>query len=115
MPVGEGLNTLVLDAEPTEVGALRRTPAGVAILEFRIAHLSRQIEAGLEREVRCELSAMLVGEAALSAQSLRPGQKLRLTGFLAARSARHTGLVMHVNTIELLEGTENGFQTQEER
>ena len=115
MPDGDRLNTLVLDGEPTEVGALRRTPAGVAILEFRVAHLSRQIEGGLEREVRCELAAMAVGDLALSAQGLRPGQKLRLTGFLAARSARHAGLVMHLNTIELLEGTENGFQTQEER
>lgn len=52
MPDGDRLNTLVLDGEPTEVGALRRTPAGVAILEFRVAHLSRQIEGGLEREVR---------------------------------------------------------------
>jgi len=110
-----GLNSLVLDAVLTEVGALRRTPANVPVQEFRVAHESRLIEAGLEREVRCELSAVVVGDSALSAQELRPGKQVRLTGFLAARSARHAGLVMHVNTIELLEGTENGFQAEEKR
>lgn len=108
-------NVLVLDGVIAECGVLRRTPAGMPALEFRVEHVSRQIEAGIERQVRCEVSALALGEAALSAQARRPGDSVMLTGFLAARSARHAGLVMHVNTIEILEGTENGFQTEEKR
>ncbi len=97
-------NALVLDGVIAECGVLRRTPAGMPVLEFSLEHVSRQIEAGVEREVRCEVSVLALGDAALSAQARRPGDKVRLTGFLAARSARHKGLVMHVNTIEILEG-----------
>ncbi len=97
-------NALVLDGVIAELGVLRRTPAGVAVLEFRVEHESRQVEAGIERDVRCEINARVLGEAALPLQSLRPGNRVALTGFLAARSARHKGLVMHVNTIEILEG-----------
>lgn len=94
---------------------MRRTPAGIPVLEFRIEHQSRLVEAGIEREVRCDMPAVAIGEIALKAQSLRPGKQLALTGFMAVRSARHRMPVLHVNTIEILEGTENGFQTQEER
>ncbi|MBB4012453.1 primosomal replication protein N [Niveibacterium umoris] len=73
-------------------------------LEFSLEHVSRQVEAGIEREVRCEVSALALGDAALAGQAYRPGDSVTLTGFLAARSARHKGLVMHVNTIEKLEG-----------
>ena len=97
-------NALVLDGVVAEIGTLRRTPAGVAVLEFRVEHESRQIEAGIERDVRCEINALMLGDVALQSQSLRPGNRVALTGFLAARSARHKGLVMHVNTIEILEG-----------
>ncbi|QSI75867.1 MULTISPECIES: primosomal replication protein N [Niveibacterium] len=97
-------NALVLDGVIAECGVLRRTPAGMPVLEFSLEHVSRQIEAGIEREVRCEVSVLALGDAALSAQARRPGDKVTLTGFLAARSARHKGLVMHVNTIEILEG-----------
>ncbi|MCL2656610.1 MAG: primosomal replication protein N [Betaproteobacteria bacterium] len=97
-------NALVLDGVIAEIGALRRTPAGVAVLEFQLEHASRQIEAGIERDVRCEVPALVLGDIALQSQALRPGKQVTLTGFLAARSARHKGLVMHVNTIEILEG-----------
>lgn len=107
-------NAWVLDAQIAETSALRRTPAGVPALEFRLAHQSVQIEAGQEREVRCEVAAIALGEVALRAQAFRPGDWVSLTGFVAARSARHTSPVLHVNTIEKLEGTENGFQTEKE-
>lgn len=94
------------------MAALRRTPAGVPALEFRLEHCSRQVEAGQEREVRCEFAVLAMGDAALKAQAFRPGEWVSVTGFFAARSARHSGLVLHVNTIEKLEGTENGFQTE---
>lgn len=97
-------NALVLDGVIAECGVLRRTPAGMPVLEFSLEHVSRHIEAGIEREVRCEVSVLALGDAALSAQARRPGDKVTLTGFLAARSARRKGLVMHVNTIEILEG-----------
>ncbi len=97
-------NALVLEGIVAEIGALRRTPGNVAVLEFRVEHESRQNEAGIERDVRCEIAALALGDLALQSQPLRPGNRVALAGFLAARSARHKGLVMHVNTIEILEG-----------
>ena len=82
------------------------------MIEFRLGHESRQTEADAPRRVECELSCVSVGQAALVLKGAAPGTGLRVTGFLAARSAKSRTPVLHVNTIEFVEGNENGFQTE---
>jgi primosomal replication protein N len=49
-----------------KLGVLRYTPAGVAIIEFTIHHVSRQMEAGVARQIICEVLAVAMGKLALT-------------------------------------------------
>ena len=99
-----GLNELRLDARVAEVLPLRRTPAGIPVASCVLAHESKQVEAGLTREVSVEVQAVAIGDLAGVLAGVKPGAVLRLSGFLAARSLRSRSPVLHLNTIEFLEG-----------
>ncbi|ENO80672.1 MULTISPECIES: primosomal replication protein N [Thauera] len=99
-----GLNQLRIDARVAEVLPLRRTPAGVPVASCTLAHESKQIEAGLSRDVSVELQAVAVGDLAAVLAVAAPGCAIRATGFMAARSMRSRSPVLHLNTIEFLEG-----------
>jgi len=98
------LNELRLDARVAELLPLRRTPAGVPVASCVLAHESKQIEAGLCRDVSVELQAVAVGDLAGVLAAVKPGAAVRIGGFLAARSLRSRSPVLHLNTIEFLEG-----------
>ena len=70
--------------------------------EFKISHLSRQIEAGMPRQVACEISAVALAQMAETIVGIAPGTKVKLTGFLAKKSRMSSQLVLHVNTIDLI-------------
>ena len=95
-----------------ERGALRYTPAGIPVIEFRFAHASEQMEAEKPRKVECEIACVALGAPALLLKDVRPGAELELTGFLAAKSVKVRSPVLHVTNIEFLEGNENGIQTE---
>jgi primosomal replication protein N len=101
-------NQLTITGSIIELAQVRHTPAGVPVLNFRIAHESEQIEAGLPRKVECELQAVALGQTALLLQGVKPGDGIRMTGFLAAKSTQSKLTVLHVERIEFLEGTNHG-------
>jgi len=78
-------------------------------MTFRIAHASEQIEASVRRQVECEMPAVALGQTALLLVGAKPGDKLKLTGFLAAKSLKSRTPVLHVNTIEFVEGMNHGI------
>ncbi|MDR1350377.1 MAG: primosomal replication protein N [Zoogloeaceae bacterium] len=94
---------------------LRYTPAGIPVAEGRILHQSEQTEAGTLRQTRCEISALALGETANWLNATPLGVELRLSGFLTAKSHNSKTLVLHVQTIDFLEGKENGSILQEKR
>ena len=102
-------NLLAITGSIIERALLRHTPAGVPVLNFRIAHASERIEAGLPRKVECELQAVALGQAALVLRESKPGDGVRLTGFLAAKGSRSRQPVLHVERIEFMEGTDHGI------
>lgn len=106
-------NLTQLSGHLLECGMLRRTPAGIPVLEFTLTHRSAQVEAGQERKVECEMGCIAVGQIALLMAAVKPGDAVLVGGFLAARSLKRRSPVLHVNTVEFIEGTENGFQTEE--
>lgn len=106
-------NLTQLSGRLLERGALRRTPAGVPVLEFTLAHDSIQTESDVERKVECEMACVAVGQPAQILVTVKPGDALKLSGFLADRSLKRRTPILHVNTIEFVEGTENGIQTEE--
>lgn len=95
-------NQLALSGHAIEVQVLRYTPAGIPLLNFTIAHVSEQVEAGIKRRVECEVPAMALGEAAVKGARLRGGDAIRAEGFLARRSLNSRQLVLHVNSIETI-------------
>jgi len=99
--IESGCNRFVVDGELVELESLRYTPAGVARIALKIRHVSTQQEAGIERQLQCEIPALALGAAARQASGLQPGQRVKLEGFLAQRSLRNTQLVMHIDNITL--------------
>ena len=93
-------NEVHLSGEVTGREALRHTPAGIPILAFALKHLSTQIEAGTPRQLDFEIDAMAVGETAQGMNTMQPGQRVRLRGFLASRSRLSTRVVLHVAQFE---------------
>lgn len=62
------------------------------------------MEAGFARDVSVELQAVAVGDLAGVLAAASPGVCVKVTGFLAAKSLRSRAPVVHLNTIEFLEG-----------
>lgn len=89
--------------------ALRWTPARQPVLDCRIEHASRQEEAGIERDVGCDLPVRVIGPLALQFEKLALGCSLVVEGFLVARSAKQRTPVLHIRTFELMEGIHHGF------
>lgn len=87
-----------------ELGALRHTPAGVAVIEFRLRHESRQIELGSERTVTAELDAIAFEAQANLVSGISLESALKVEGFLCAKSWRSKRPVLHVTTVEFIEG-----------
>jgi primosomal replication protein N len=100
----EAVNEFRLAARIVEISALRRTPAGIPVLSCVLAHESQQIEAGIARETKLELSAMAIGELAQTLAAAAPGTSVSVMGFMAAKSVRSRVPVLHLNVIEFMEG-----------
>jgi primosomal replication protein N len=92
-----------------ERGVTRYTPAGIPVVEFLLVHTSRQVEAASERQVDCEMSCIALGQTAQVLGAAKVGDSLVIGGFLAARSLKRRTPILHVNTVEFIEGNENGF------
>ena len=99
---------MVLCANLMEVAAVRYTPAGIPAINFRVAHASTQIEAGDGRQVECEIPCVAMGTMAHLLATARPGDALKLTGFLAAKSLKSRIPVLHVNELQFVEGINHG-------
>jgi len=96
-------NRTELSGTLLERGNLRYTPAGIPVIEFRIAHQSEQIEAAASRRVECEIACVALGPIALLLKESSPGCALTAEGFLASRSLKQKTPVLHVTNIEFVE------------
>lgn len=107
-------NSFEIDGVLTEIGALRYSPGGIPVLAGRLEHRSRQLEAGVERDVSLELQVVALGDKAKLLASARLGCPAHVVGFLAAKSLRSRTPVLHIDTIEFLEGMNHGIQASNE-
>ena len=95
-----------------ELGALRYTPAGVAAVEFKLAHESQQDEAGGRRAIQAEVSAVAFETQARLLANAKLGSDLKVSGFIGAKSKRSKRLVLHVTHIEFIEGEKHAAAAQ---
>lgn len=99
-------NVLVIAGHVVKVPRTRVSPGGIPITRFLLDHESRQMEAGLPREVRCRIAVVASGgDLQAAATGLTPGRPLRVTGFLARSGYRDSELriVLHAQRIEYLD------------
>ena len=95
-------NQTVICGKIAEIGKLRYTPTGVAVAEFKISHVSRQMEAGLPRQVECEIFAVALAQMAKIVSGMETGATVKLTGFLAKKSRMSMQLALHVNNVDII-------------
>jgi primosomal replication protein N len=97
-------NQVVLTGKLIERNELRHTPAGLPALNFRIGHVSEQIEAGRSRSVSLEIEGVALGEVAQNLSKAAQEAEYRFEGFLAMRSKLSRQAVLHVSGFELNRG-----------
>ena len=95
-------NEVVLSGELTAIEPLRYTPAGVPLLNFRLLHRSQQAEAGLKRQVECEVNGVAMAEVAVALSRLKPGQAARVKGFLNRKNRMSVQLVFHATDAQAI-------------
>jgi primosomal replication protein N len=93
---------------------LRHTPAGLPVSEARLQHASEVIEAGVPRQIEMEIAVLALGEQARWLDAAALGSELGIDGFLAQRGMNSRQVVLHVNTIEFIEGNENAQTLRQE-
>ncbi|MBV8465519.1 MAG: primosomal replication protein N [Burkholderiales bacterium] len=95
-------NQVVASGRLIENQPLRYTPAGIAVIEFKLEHESTQSEAGSERKVQCEIACICLGKEAAKLAALKDGTGITVKGFLAARSQRWKhNLILHITDWKL--------------
>jgi primosomal replication protein N len=105
-------NAVCLTGKVVETEPLRYTPAGLPLLQFRLAHKSLQVEAGYKRQVECEVTCVALGDAATRLTRVQPGAEVRVEGFLNRKNRMSAQLVLHANSTEILKETNNGDDEQ---
>jgi primosomal replication protein N len=95
---------LRIRARTVAYGALRHTPAGVAVAEAILRHEGAVIEAGSERSLAFEFPAVAVGPIAMALEREPLGTTLDLEGFIAPRSRRSARLIVHITEYRSIEG-----------
>ena len=95
-------NEIVLDGELTAIEPLRYTPAGIPLLGFRLLHRSQQTEAGLKRQVECEIGGVAMAEVAVAMSRLKPGQTAQVKGFLNRKNRLSAQLILHATEAQAI-------------
>ena len=99
------INAVALNGELAAIEPLRHTPAGIPLLNFKLLHKSRQVEAGYKRQVECEMNGVAMAEVAVEMSRFGAGQQVRLNGFLNRKNRMSTQLILHVTQIQSLKDT----------
>ena len=103
-PANRAVNRLEISGVVTELKALRHTPAGVPVVEFRLRHESERAEAGAKRKVNAEIDAVAFEAQARLLAASALGRALKAEGFLCAKNRQSKKPVLHVTNIEFMEG-----------
>lgn len=102
-------NRLVIAGRLGSEPETRHSPAGIPITRFTLRHDSLQQEAGMQRQVICNIGVVVSGEALqVLVQPLRSGQQVRVSGFLSRANNRQgeNRLILHAEQLEVLGQTE---------
>jgi len=96
-------NEVALSGELAAMEALRYTPAGIPLLGFKLLHRSQQTEAGLKRQLECEMNGVAMAEVAVAMSRMKPGQAVRVKGFLNRKNRMSAQLMFHATEAQAIE------------
>ncbi|MEW6688288.1 MAG: primosomal replication protein N [Pseudomonadota bacterium] len=96
------MNSVELSGVITQLQALRHTPAGVPVVEFRLRHESERAQAGGRRKVVAEIDAIAFEAQARLLAASALGRQLKASGFLCVKNRRSRKPVLHVAHIEFI-------------
>jgi len=99
------VNQLKVVAKVVEKSVLRYTPAGIPIATATLTHDSKQEQAGGQRQVEFEVSAIAAGEISKRFLDIELGIAMIFTGFLARKNRNSKSLVFHVIDFQQSEAT----------
>ena len=105
-------NAVCLTGQLAGTEPLRHTPAGLPLIQFRLAHKSLQLEAGYKRQVECEVNCIAMGEAATRLSGLTDGAQVKVTGFLNRKNRMSAQLVLHATFTEIVKEANHGNDEQ---
>jgi primosomal replication protein N len=105
-------NRLTLAGTLVARDALRYTPAGIPIVRFRLAHASRQHEAGTARTIEMEMACVATEELARLIAATPLGAGVNATGFIARKGRSSGQLVLHVTELDFREGDRDASSQQ---
>jgi len=94
---------LALSGRVLKVDALRHSPAGIPHQRFVLEHRSKQLEADLACEARCQVMVQVSGDALQkNVRDLKEGEYLVVTGFIGRISyqAEPYRVLLHAQKIE---------------
>ena len=97
------MNQFKVVANITEKSVLRYTPAGIPIATGILMHNSQQVQAGSQRQVEFEISAIAAGDISKRFLDVELGTSLLLTGFIARKNRNSKSLVFHVTDFQINE------------
>lgn len=92
------MNRLQLEAQVSERGSLRYTPAGMPALDLLLQHDSDLVHEGQPRRVSVSIKALAIGSVVSSVSGMDLGASATFDGFVAtARNGR--GLLFHISGV----------------
>ncbi|MBK6853557.1 MAG: primosomal replication protein N [Burkholderiales bacterium] len=95
------MNQLVLSARIVQRDALRYTPAGLPVVDLRLAHESERFQEGQTRKLSLEVTACALGELARDLVNTALGTAGNFTGFLVKhRNGR--GVMLQIESFSAL-------------
>ena len=100
MTTSLAINRVQLTGQLLSIQPIRYTPAGIPVTEATLGHHSEQQEAGMKRQVTCEVSVKALGTLAHQLAAATTGTELKATGFIATKSLKSRQLILHLETIE---------------
>ena len=90
------INKLVISGEVVKIYPIKQTPDGLKIASFVIEHKSMQLEAKIERAVKCRVFCLIVGVSDEQLSQLQMGF-INIEGFLSQNSKAQ--IVLNVTKI----------------
>lgn len=69
-------------------------------MAVKLLHSSQQVEAGIQRLVEFEISALAAGEISAKLNQAELGNSFRFTGFMARKNRNSRSLVFHITDFE---------------